>query len=153
MAHKILGQYTDKCTSQGQFQITETRGVDEKKSKGCTEDTGSKITTEQNSNRSSKKHSNCNNKGASNDTTNENSKNSEVKKPDYIHVRARRGQATDSHSLAERVSLKKQFLRGREQDFWNLQWFKILYFVDYAGQAGKNQREDEIPARFSTRLQ
>lgn len=23
---------------------------------------------------------------------------------DYIHVRARRGQATDSHSLAERVS-------------------------------------------------
>jgi len=24
---------------------------------------------------------------------------------DYIHVRARRGQATDSHSLAERVSL------------------------------------------------
>lgn len=27
-------------------------------------------------------------------------------KPDYIHVRARRGQATDSHSLAERVSGK-----------------------------------------------
>jgi hypothetical protein len=25
-------------------------------------------------------------------------------KSDYIHVRARRGQATDSHSLAERVS-------------------------------------------------
>jgi cytochrome oxidase Cu insertion factor (SCO1/SenC/PrrC family) len=24
-------------------------------------------------------------------------------KPDYIHVRARRGQATDNHSLAERV--------------------------------------------------
>jgi len=36
----------------------------------------------------------------------ENSKGSEVQnqKPDYIHVRARRGQATDSHSLAERVS-------------------------------------------------
>jgi len=34
----------------------------------------------------------------------ENSKTSEVQKPDYIHVRARRGQATDSHSLAERVS-------------------------------------------------
>lgn len=27
----------------------------------------------------------------------------EVPKTDYIHVRARRGQATDSHSLAERV--------------------------------------------------
>lgn len=35
----------------------------------------------------------------------ENSKISEVKKLDYIHVRARRGQATDSHSLAERVSV------------------------------------------------
>lgn len=35
----------------------------------------------------------------------ENSKASEaVQKTDYIHVRARRGQATDSHSLAERVS-------------------------------------------------
>lgn len=27
----------------------------------------------------------------------------EAKKQDFIHVRARRGQATDSHSLAERV--------------------------------------------------
>ena len=31
------------------------------------------------------------------------SKQSEPPKQDYIHVRARRGQATDSHSLAERV--------------------------------------------------
>ncbi|KAF7840956.1 transcription factor bHLH63-like [Senna tora] len=37
----------------------------------------------------------------------ENSKASEVQKPDYIHVRARRGQATDSHSLAERVRREK----------------------------------------------
>lgn len=29
---------------------------------------------------------------------------SEPSKQDYIHVRARRGQATDSHSLAERVN-------------------------------------------------
>lgn len=29
----------------------------------------------------------------------------EAKNTDFIHVRARRGQATDSHSLAERVSL------------------------------------------------
>lgn len=28
----------------------------------------------------------------------------EAPKQDFIHVRARRGQATDSHSLAERVS-------------------------------------------------
>lgn len=36
-----------------------------------------------------------------------NGKNSDAKPPeplkDYIHVRARRGQATDAHSLAERV--------------------------------------------------
>lgn len=31
----------------------------------------------------------------------------EPPKQDYIHVRARRGQATDSHSLAERVRLVK----------------------------------------------
>ncbi|KAG5621086.1 hypothetical protein H5410_006304 [Solanum commersonii] len=37
----------------------------------------------------------------------ENSKTSEVEKPDYIHVRARRGQATDSHSLAERARREK----------------------------------------------
>lgn len=41
---------------------------------------------------------------ASRNSSMENSKASEVQKPDYIHVRARRGQATDSHSLAERVS-------------------------------------------------
>lgn len=32
-----------------------------------------------------------------------------IKKPDFIHVRARRGQATDSHSLAERVSFFTKF--------------------------------------------
>ncbi|XP_062156671.1 transcription factor HBI1 [Alnus glutinosa] len=35
------------------------------------------------------------------------SKALEVQKPDYIHVRARRGQATDSHSLAERARREK----------------------------------------------
>ncbi|XP_039009593.1 transcription factor HBI1-like isoform X1 [Hibiscus syriacus] len=39
----------------------------------------------------------------SRNSSKENSKASEVQKPDYIHVRARRGQATDSHSLAERA--------------------------------------------------
>jgi hypothetical protein len=34
----------------------------------------------------------------------------EPSKQDYIHVRARRGQATDSHSLAERVRFT--FLNG-----------------------------------------
>lgn len=43
-------------------------------------------------------------RGTTGNDSKENSKTSEVQKPDYIHVRARRGQATDSHSLAERVS-------------------------------------------------
>lgn len=37
----------------------------------------------------------------------ESSKPPEAPKPDYIHVRARRGQATDSHSLAERIRREK----------------------------------------------
>lgn len=36
-------------------------------------------------------------------------KPAELSKQDYIHVRARRGQATDSHSLAERVMTRCLF--------------------------------------------
>lgn len=35
----------------------------------------------------------------------DNSQSSDAPKEEYIHVRARRGQATNSHSLAERVSI------------------------------------------------
>lgn len=35
----------------------------------------------------------------------------ELPKQDYIHVRARRGQATDSHSLAERVIIFNPLLK------------------------------------------
>lgn len=38
-----------------------------------------------------------------NEFGNKNSKDSDASKDDYIHVRAKRGQATNSHSLAERV--------------------------------------------------
>lgn len=41
---------------------------------------------------------------ALNKPTDQNPLPPEPPKQDYIHVRARRGQATDSHSLAERVS-------------------------------------------------
>ena len=67
------------------------------------EDGESKI-TEQTSARSNTMTNNKNNRETSADNFKEKSKASEVPKPDYIHVRARRGQATDSHSLAERVS-------------------------------------------------
>ncbi|KAJ6868812.1 transcription factor bHLH79-like isoform X1 [Populus alba x Populus x berolinensis] len=44
---------------------------------------------------------------ANNKTAEQTSKPSEPPKQDYIHVRARRGQATDSHSLAERARREK----------------------------------------------
>ncbi|XP_038705859.1 transcription factor bHLH63-like isoform X1 [Tripterygium wilfordii] len=90
----------------------------EKRIKGFAEDGESKI-TEQNSNNNNNKSSNSNSnsnttainnknrKENSVDTSKENSKVSDVQKLDYIHVRARRGQATDSHSLAERVRREK----------------------------------------------
>ncbi|KAI3803647.1 hypothetical protein L1987_31805 [Smallanthus sonchifolius] len=68
----------------------------EKKIKGCSE--GESRTTNQNSNSK---------EASTNTSSKEKSKVSEVQKPDYIHVRARRGQATDSHSLAERVRREK----------------------------------------------
>lgn len=43
------------------------------------------------------------NSGLGNNPAEQRTKSSEPPKQDYIHVRARRGQATDSHSLAERV--------------------------------------------------
>ncbi|KAL6546016.1 hypothetical protein OROGR_009890 [Orobanche gracilis] len=76
---------------------------EDKKMKECKEEE-SKM-TEQNSSRSSNKSTTTT--AAPSANTKENSKSSENPKPDYIHVRARRGQATDSHSLAERVRREK----------------------------------------------
>ncbi|XP_073313883.1 transcription factor bHLH63-like isoform X2 [Primulina huaijiensis] len=79
----------------------EEKSQDKKMKRGAEEDTR---ITEQNSNsKSTITTANDNNK----ETPDENSKPSEAPKPDYIHVRARRGQATDSHSLAERVRREK----------------------------------------------
>jgi len=70
-------------------------------------------------------------------------------KLDYIHVRARRGQATDSHSLAERV-------------IHVIYLFLILWFINSStftsvlfatGSKGKDKREDENSSRFSPWLQ
>ncbi|XP_022747074.1 transcription factor bHLH63-like [Durio zibethinus] len=78
---------------------------DSKRIKACAEEGESKITGP-NTNKSSSSN-NKNKKETSTGTSKENSKVSDVQKPDYIHVRARRGQATDSHSLAERVRREK----------------------------------------------
>lgn len=47
-------------------------------------------------------------------------------KTDYIHVRARRGQATDSHSLAERVLPTAQFT---EQTFCILIMSELVILI------------------------
>ncbi|KAF5177637.1 Transcription factor bhlh [Thalictrum thalictroides] len=80
----------------------------DKRMKGDSEEE-SKVTEVNNSNSSttSNNNNNNNNKETSGDSVKENSKASGAQKQDYIHVRARRGQATDSHSLAERVRREK----------------------------------------------
>ncbi|CAK9315901.1 unnamed protein product [Citrullus colocynthis] len=81
----------------------------EKRIKASSEEGELSKTTDQNStkNNSTTTTTTNNNRETSADTSKENSKASEVQKPDYIHVRARRGQATDSHSLAERARREK----------------------------------------------
>ncbi|CAJ1933536.1 unnamed protein product [Sphenostylis stenocarpa] len=70
---------------------------------------GESRVTNQTSNKNGKSNANKNNRETSADSSKDNSKISEVQnqKSEYIHVRARRGQATDSHSLAERVRREK----------------------------------------------
>lgn len=70
-------------------------------------DKNKKIKMEAETESSMKGKSNISNTEASSDTSKDNSKASEIQKPDYIHVRARRGQATDRHSLAERARREK----------------------------------------------
>lgn len=91
------------------------------------EKTEKKIKVEVETESSMKGKSNMSNTEASSDTSKETSKGaSENQKLDYIHVRARRGQATDRHSLAERV-IKRSFLCYKNLDIsrvseWILTW-------------------------------
>ncbi|CAL0304237.1 unnamed protein product [Lupinus luteus] len=80
----------------------------EKKIKVSGDEDESKM-AEQTSKKNTKANTSKANKETCGESSKENSKDSEVQnpKPDYIHVRARRGQATDSHSLAERVRREK----------------------------------------------
>ncbi|XP_002966517.2 transcription factor bHLH49 isoform X1 [Selaginella moellendorffii] len=77
----------------------ETKVKRQKASEGSKEKDEAKTKTE----RSSSENSGS----SSPKSVKENSKPPEPPKQDYIHVRARRGQATDSHSLAERVRREK----------------------------------------------
>ncbi|KAL9248485.1 Transcription factor bHLH63-like protein [Drosera capensis] len=83
----------------------EARSTDQQqnRSKNNTHNQNSTSTSNNNNNNNNERK----NRDASGCTSKENSKASVVQNPDYIHVRARRGQATDSHSLAERVRREK----------------------------------------------
>ncbi|KAJ0493827.1 putative transcription factor bHLH family [Helianthus annuus] len=76
----------------------------EKKIKGCCD--GDSKLTHQNSN-GNNNNNNHNKEASTKASSKDKPKVSEDQKKDYIHVRARRGQATDSHSLAERVRREK----------------------------------------------
>ncbi|KAJ0254283.1 Transcription factor HBI1 [Hirschfeldia incana] len=72
------------------------------------EKTEKKIKIEAETESNTKGKSSMSNTEASSDTSKQTSKGaSEIQKLDYIHVRARRGQATDRHSLAERARREK----------------------------------------------
>ncbi|XP_045824646.1 transcription factor bHLH63-like [Trifolium pratense] len=83
----------------------------DKRIKVCVEEGESKIIEQRKGQKNTKFNNGNKNKRENCEDSNskENSKGSEIQnqKPDYIHVRARRGQATDSHSLAERVRREK----------------------------------------------
>ncbi|KAL3621247.1 hypothetical protein CASFOL_036159 [Castilleja foliolosa] len=95
-------------TDKTQYLKVTAKKSEDKKMKGCKEEE-SKSTEQISSSKSTTSvvTNNKNTKGTSANNTKDNSKTSENPKPDYIHVRARRGQATDSHSLAERVRREK----------------------------------------------
>ena len=73
---------------------------------------------------------------------------------DYVHVRARRGQATDSHSLAERV----RFCLWRFNVFL-LQFVQLVLRVlnvllhSFIGEKREDQPEDEISPGPRSRMQ
>lgn len=76
---------------------------------------------------------------------------------DYVHVRARRGQATDSHSLAERVTIL-----AHGASIFLLLLFQFVEFVRgvlnsrkhwLIGEKRENQPEDEVSPGPCSRMQ
>lgn len=92
------------------------------------------------------------------DTGRKSSKDNDSEPPkDYIHVRARRGQATDAHSLAERVSrqgitihLPLVFSVSETQ---RCNGFIARPLSLSTGEKREDQQEDEVPAGSRAWLQ
>ncbi|KAG2298331.1 hypothetical protein Bca52824_034803 [Brassica carinata] len=91
-------------TSSCQMDPVDTMGVKRREE----EKTEKKIKVEAETESNMKGKSSMSNTEAYSDTSKETTKGaSEIHKLDYIHVRSRRGQATDRHSLAERARREK----------------------------------------------
>ncbi|BAT90931.1 hypothetical protein VIGAN_06222800 [Vigna angularis var. angularis] len=104
----FLHKENDKKRKALNYKVAAESDNKDKRVKVSGEEGESRVTN-QTSNRNGKSNANKNNRETSADSSKNNSKGSEVQnqKREYIHVRARRGQATDSHSLAERVRREK----------------------------------------------
>ncbi|ESW03821.1 hypothetical protein PHAVU_011G044800 [Phaseolus vulgaris] len=104
----ILPKESNKKRKAQNFKIAAESDNKDKRVKVSGEEGESRV-THQSSNRNGKSNAVKNNRETSADSSKDDSKASEVQnqKREYIHVRARRGQATDSHSLAERVRREK----------------------------------------------
>ncbi|KAG7540382.1 Helix-loop-helix DNA-binding domain superfamily [Arabidopsis thaliana x Arabidopsis arenosa] len=92
---------TKDCNEKKKMMNREevTEGEEEEKSKITELNNGSPKSIKKMKIKAKKEENNC---------SNDSSKvTKELEKTDYIHVRARRGQATDSHSIAERVRREK----------------------------------------------
>ncbi|KAH0894068.1 hypothetical protein HID58_056497 [Brassica napus] len=61
---------------------------------------------------------------------------SEIQKRDYIHVRARRGEATDRHSLAERA--RREIKQEDEMSTRHCSWMQQSYRKIKHLQAGNS---------------
>ncbi|XP_065876798.1 transcription factor bHLH79-like [Euphorbia lathyris] len=111
------GGYGDLDVSLEESTVTEQSigggcGNGRKRRDFSSEDESSKLVSTSSSgnelNDSNRKRMKTSEEAAANKKPSEQSgKSSELPKQDYIHVRARRGQATDSHSLAERARREK----------------------------------------------
>ncbi|KAK3204686.1 hypothetical protein Dsin_018732 [Dipteronia sinensis] len=112
-SHPLDGK-TSRLSPEEESSVSQNDANSRKrKSKAPSSTNDAKLVTENeesNSKRSKQEHSNGNENDSVKANQKQNNKdNSKAAEPpkDYIHVRARRGQATDSHSLAERVRREK----------------------------------------------
>ncbi|XP_010681178.2 transcription factor bHLH49 isoform X2 [Beta vulgaris subsp. vulgaris] len=111
----VSGNDSDEPEFSGGIpQEMTTKDVGAKKRKRGNQDVEAEQDTQQQSGEARKKNTETQQKGEQNSIPTGNKSNgkhakqsSDSQKEEYIHVRARRGQATNSHSLAERVRREK----------------------------------------------